>query len=119
MPPPRLHQLPRLHSLRLPRAYSSQSTTSIETHHIRPALPASHPIERVRKTLLKLQNTSAADASQIELALRGVEQDSAPVRVAIVSDTPFVTRVLGDTDGVLAEVLASALKTPGRGVLLR
>ncbi|KAA8912425.1 hypothetical protein FN846DRAFT_903564 [Sphaerosporella brunnea] len=95
---------------------TTQSTTSIEAQHLRAPLPPQHPIEKLQLTLQALQSAGYGEASRIELALRALKQEGAPVRLAIVGAD--ILPLLFAAPVELQELIAAHDKH-GRGILLR
>ncbi|KAF8536689.1 hypothetical protein BDD12DRAFT_807595 [Trichophaea hybrida] len=94
------------------------STTSIEAP---PFTPSPHPHEQLKHILTTLSTLGhGGSPSRIELALRGLEQKDAPVRIVVVG-SDILTAIFGGDEGwsgELKEWIAQGGK-PGRGLLLR
>jgi hypothetical protein len=94
------------------------STTSIEAP---PFTPSPHPYEQLKHILTTLSTLGhGGPPSRIELAVRGLEQKDAPVRIAVIGPD-ILTAIFGSDQGWSGEMkewIAQGVK-PGQGLLLR
>lgn len=121
-PPPDPNRIVRRIPYRSARFYtSSQSTSSVEVPPPLTQRPPTHPFSRLQRTLQTLQTTGHGPPSRIELALRGLEQRDAPIRIAVmgavVSIVPPLLGASFSTEELLAWVASH--DKPGRGLLIR